>query len=274
VPPFVPWLETVAVVLLAAAGVFAGARLSRLRRPWWLAGVVIPLAVVGAIGLARHEPRFASAPPIAWLVAGRRQFISIALACTVLLTTPLSRLAHRRQQVLVAVFLAVVVVSYAVLPVLLPALLRARHESLATIVDEDGVCRQTNNYVCGPAAAVTALHRLGLHASVGELAVLAYSTPISGTPPDLLAHAIETRYGGNGVSCEYRAFDSLAELRDVEGMTLAVVKLGFLVDHYVAVLDVTTDEVFVGDPIDGKKALASAEFAERWRRTGVVVRRK
>ncbi len=57
------------------------------------------------------------------------------------------------------------------------------------------------------------------------------------------------------------------------GVTIAVVKLTFMIDHYVAVLDIDATHVTLGDPLDGLVRLSRAEFTERWRRTGVVLRR-
>ena len=50
---------------------------------------------------------------------------------------------------------------------------------------------QSNGYNCGPAAAVTALRRLGLPAEEGELAILAHTSSAAGTSCDTLCTAIE-----------------------------------------------------------------------------------
>jgi hypothetical protein len=52
---------------------------------------------------------------------------------------------------------------------------------------------------------------------------------------------------------------------------IAVVKYGFMVDHYVAVLAVTERMVEVGDPMEGRQLLSHKEFMDKWRRTGIVV---
>ena len=65
----------------------------------------------------------------------------------------------------------------------------------------------------------------------------------------------------------------LKELKQ-PGCTLALVKFAFLLDHYVAVLDVDDKTVTVGDPLTGKQTLTHAEFAQKWRRVGVVLKRK
>jgi len=141
---------------------------------------------------------------------------------------------------------------------------------LETIIDSDGVCRQGTDYTCGPAAAVTALRRLGISAEEAELAILAHTSRIAGTPPDILADTLRRRYQAEGLQCEYRHFDSVSELRQ-PGCTIAVIKFGFLVDHYVTVLDVTDTSVIVGDPLVGRNSYPFDRFEKIWRHSGVVL---
>ena len=126
---------------------------------------------------------------------------------------------------------------------------------------------------CGPAAAVTALHKLGFVADEGEIAILAHTTSTIGTPPDILAAVLQERYGDAGLVCEYRAFKNLAELKSA-GLTLAVIRYNLLLDHYVTVLEVSERAVTVGDPLNGLTKLSPAEFSEKWRFEGVVLRRR
>jgi len=119
---------------------------------------------------------------------------------------------------------------------------------------------------------VTALRKLGLPAEEGEIAILSGTTSSTGTPPDFLAAALQKRYGRDGLIVEYRAFKDVSELRQA-GLTLAVIKFSFLVDHYVTVLQVTDSQVIVGDPLGGVDFLSYDEFRGKWRFTGVVLKR-
>jgi ABC-type bacteriocin/lantibiotic exporter with double-glycine peptidase domain len=65
----------------------------------------------------------------------------------------------------------------------------------------------------------------------------------------------------------------VAELKGA-GLMLAVIKYGFLVDHWVTVLEVTDSAVIIGDPLGGREQLSYEEFAERWRFEGIVLERK
>jgi len=267
-----PWLESVAVTLLAVAGVLLGHWFSRLPKPYWILGYFIPLTLIVAYGVAELNPALALEPPISWMMMGRNKFAVIGFAATMVLTTPLSRLPGKRARAYVAVLMLVIVSMMSVWPYLAPAFNRTYLSRLQTRVDADGVCLQSNDYNCGPAAAVTALRKLGFPAEEGEIAILAYTSTATGTPPDILARALQERYAKDGLRSEYRVFKNVEELKNA-GMTLAVIKYSFMLDHYVAVLEVTQDQIVVGDPMRGKISLAREEFERRWRFVGVVLRR-
>jgi len=75
------------------------------------------------------------------------------------------------------------------------------------------------------------------------------------------------------LTAKYRTFKNIAELKQA-GLALAVVKFGFMVDHWVTVLEVTDSEVIVGDPLNGLEKLSYDEFRKKWRFEGVVLKRK
>lgn len=203
----------------------------------------------------RHRPRFATG----------------GFAMAMLLVTPLSRLPVRRQRVMVGLLAAVAVCYFAVLPFLWPALVRGRLLATQTNIDPDGVCLQATGWTCGPAAAVTALRRLGLPAEEGEIAILAHTSPAYGTQADELAAVLSERYGAQGLAACYRHFADISELpRDRP--TIAVIKLTFLVDHFVCVLSASDQEVVIGDPIRGRQHLTPDAFRAIWRFTGIVLR--
>jgi predicted double-glycine peptidase len=268
-----PWVESGGVLLLAAGGVLIGAWCARLPRPWWLIGYFLPLAMIALYALGSREPSLAFVPPISWLLMGRTKFAIIGVIAATMLTTPLLKLPNRRDRIAVSLLMLCVVLFTSVWPFLAPAFNRGYLAGLETRLDHDGVCLQDTSYTCGPAAAVTALRKLGFAADEGEIAILAHTTSTIGTPPDILAAALQKRYGSAGLVCEYRGFKNLAELRNA-GLTLAVIKYNLLLDHYVTVLEVTDRAVTVGDPLNGLTRLSPAEFSGKWRFEGVVLRRK
>lgn len=268
-----PWLETAGVILVALLGVVIGKYCSRFRKPYWTVGYFLPSILIGTLVLARFNTALLFVPPISWIATGRIRFIVLALAVTASVTTPLSRLPRKCEKVLMSILMAGVVMWFSVMPFLVPALMKDYLWNIGTLLDSNGICYQTTSYTCAPAAAVTALGKLGLSASEGEIAVLAYTTPVTGTLPGCLSSALQARYGAEGLSSQYRHFDSVSELREA-GVTLAVVKDAFLSNHCVAVLEVSDHTVTLADPVEGKKVMSHERFEKIWRFSGIVLRRE
>jgi len=267
-----PWVETAGAILVALLGVLVGRVFSRLRKPYWVLGYLLPLLLIGMLAVVRFDTSLYFVRPFLWVTTGRVRFITLSLAVSMGLTVPLSRLPRKWEKLTVCFVMAVFVAWFAVLPFLVPALIRDRLTNLKTRFDSNGVCRQTTDFTCGPAAAVTALGRLGLSGDEGEIAVLSYSSPVVGTLPACLSSALQKRYGAEGLRCWYRRFDSIEQLRKA-GITLVVVRDAFLLDHCIAVLDVSDDAVSVADPVTGARLVPYRQFEKMWRFAGIVLQR-
>ena len=266
-----PWLESLAVVGIAVVAFWVGRWCSRLPKPFWVIGYCLPLGLILLYCLAQFEPRIALAPPISWMSVGRVRFVGFNFMATMMLSAPLTRLARKRNRVVVRL-LIVVLTSMSVLPFLAPALNRSYLAGLKTRVDSDGVCRQSNDYTCGPAAAVTALRKLGFPAEEGEIAILAHTSSLTGTEPDVLAKELRKRYGPDGLIAEFHAFRDLAELRRA-GLTVAVMEFNSLQDHCVTIMGMETNRILVGDPLLGLTSVSSEEFESKWLHAGIELRR-
>lgn len=266
------WFDATAAALVAAVGFVLGSISSRLPKGWWTIGYFIPLAIIVAYAATVHYPVLAFVPPFKWLLVGRRKFALIGFVAAMVLTTPLSRLPKKRDRILVSTLMGVVVALMGVWPFLAPIFNREHLSRLETRIGADGVCRQGTSFTCGPAAAVTALRKLGFAADEGRIAILSFSSEATGTPPDILADALRREYGKQGLVAEYRVFRDLAELKQA-GLTLVVVKFGVFVDHYLTILDVTDSDVVVGDPLNGYDRIPRADFLDKWRYSGIVLRR-
>ena len=264
------WIETLGVLLLTIAGIGFGKWFSK--KPYWILGFVIPFFLLAAIGITWYFPALEFFPPISWLMSGRREFAAIALITAMLLVTPISRGGSKRLKILAYIFLACIITYYSVLPFLLPGIIKEYLLGLKTRFDQKNVCLQSNGYNCGPAAAVTALRRLGLAAEEGRLAVLSHTSPIAGTPPDSLCLAIQKHYIDEKLLCKYREFKSISGLRGLEPV-IALVKYSFLVDHYVTVLAVNEKTLTLGDPLAGFRELSHKEFHKVWRYRGLILRK-
>ncbi|MGA2749751.1 MAG: cysteine peptidase family C39 domain-containing protein [Verrucomicrobiota bacterium] len=267
------WLEAIAAGLFACAGAVLGRLFSRLSKSYWMLGYFIPLTLLLIYGLAVRFPALAFLPPASWMMMGRTRFAVMGFVATMILTAPLSRLPRKRDRFVVGVLMVVIVFDMSVWPFLAPLFNRHQLEHLHTRIGADGVCRQSTDYTCGPASAVTALRKLGLPGEEGRIAILSYTSSAGGTATDILAEALQDEYRKDGLIAEYRAFKDISELKQA-GLTLAVVKFGFMVDHSVTVLGVTDSEVVVGDPLNGLERISHDEFLKKWRFTGVVLKRR
>jgi hypothetical protein len=266
------WLEIFGVLLLTLLGVFLGWLFSKLPGRYWTIGYFLAAVPVAMLWFGRTYSQWELVAPFSWVCAGRTKFALVGLLATMLLIPPLTRVSNPRLRALVLGFLVIFIGSNAFWPFISPALSRKHLSLLVTRYDRNGICLQNTDYTCGPAASVTALKRLGLPAEEGELAVLAHTSNATGTPPDILWRTLRSRYAGSGLQCDYRHFRSIDELRN-GGITIAVIKFGPLVDHYVTVLEVTDTTVTVGDPLKGKVEFTRAEFSKEWRYLGIVLRR-
>lgn len=268
-----PWLETVFAALTALSGLYLGKAFVNLRRPWWFTGYLLPLAVIAAVVITGFNETIGFMPPSCWLATGRIKFVILSLAAVTGLATLLPHLHSKFQKISVRLIMGVAVIWFAVLPFLTTALVKSDLQNLKTLVDSQGFCFQTKDYTCGPAAAVTALKKLGLSATEGEIALLAHSNPVTGTLPSCLYSALKDRYGNAGLVCNYACFNSIAELKNA-GITLAPVKDSFLSNHCVTILNVSDKMVTFADPVLGKKSLSHAQFEKIWRFSGITLSRK
>jgi predicted double-glycine peptidase len=267
-----PWCEITGVGVIAVLGGLAGGVFGRLQRPYWLLGYACSLSLLVMLALSSCDSSLQFVPPFSWITAGRVRFIVLALAIMMGFSTLLVRLPRRWEKAVVCLFMAAFLSRFSMTPFVWPALFKNRLANLTTMVDVNGVCLQTTKYTCGPAAAVTALQKLGLSGSEGEIAVLSHTSPLVGTLPACLSKALEARYADEGLRCQYRRFHSVSDL-DESGVTLAVVRDALLSDHCVTVLRVSDETITVADPVTGTHSMPCGQFEAVWRFSGIVLRR-
>ena len=267
-----PWFETTGVILITVLGIMLGRVFSGLRKPYWIFGYFFSIILIAILLMARLKNELYFVQPFSLIAAGRTRFIILSLAISMGLTVPLSRLPRKWEKFVVCVLMVGLITWSSILPFLVPALIKNRLSNLTTRFDKNGICRQTTKYTCGPAAAVTALGRLGLSADEGEIAVLSHTSPIAGTMPTLLCTALQNRYGAEGLKCKYRQFDSIEQLRKA-GVTLAIVRDAFLIDHCLVVLEVLDHAIAVADPVTGAQLMPFEKFEKIWRFSGIVMER-
>jgi predicted double-glycine peptidase len=266
------WLGGLLAVLSAIMGAALGIAFSRLRSPFWTIGYFFPLVLIVTYALTIRFPTVMFTPPLSWVFLGLKKFIVFGFVTTMVLTTPLSRINPKRTRLMIALLTAIIVFVFAIFPFIAPLLNRRQLAQMATRMDKDGICLQSSDYTCGPAAAVTALRKLGFSAEEGQIGILSCTSFQEGTPVDMLADALKRGYGQNGLEVECRAFKNIAELRNLQP-TLALTKYSLMVDHWLTVLDVTDAEVIVADPLNGLTRLSHADFGKKWRFIGIVLKR-
>ena len=267
-----PWLETFGVILVIVLSILLGRIFSGFRKPYWMLGYFFPLALIAMLMMVRFYNELNFIRPFSWIAAGRIRYVILSMAVSMGLTVPLSRLPRKWEKVIVCILMIGFVTWSSVLPFLIPALIKDRLSNLTTRFDKNGICRQTTDYTCGPAAAVTALGKLGLSADEGEIAILSHTSPIAGTLPTLLCSALQNRYSAEGLKCKYRRFDSIDQLKKA-GITLAVVRDAFMLDHCLVVLEVLDHAIAVAAPVTGMELMPYEKFKKMWRFSGIVLER-
>jgi hypothetical protein len=265
------WFELAGVIFAAILGAVVGRAFSRLKSPYWGFGYCLPLAFIFGLLIITFAGLNAANPLFAWVSAGRVRFVIIAITVTMGAMTLIGRVKNAIEKSLVFVTMLGVIGFGAIAPFAMPIIVKNDLAKLPTLTDADNICFQSTPYTCGPAAAVTALRQLGIRAYEGELAILSHTSPIIGTMPWELYKAIEGRYAGDGIDCRFRRFDSINQLKDA-GVTLAVVRDAFMLDHCVAVIEVTDKTVTIGDPTSGKVQMSYKDFQSIWRFYGIALK--
>ena len=127
----------------------------------------------------------------------------------------------------------------------------------------EGVCLQSSEASCGPAAAATLLRHFGREATERELAVESFSTR-RGTENWYLVRALRKRgldlqYAVVAPGVENTLFPSIAGVRLNEAGGAG---------HFITVLARHAEKFVIGDPLVGREELSPAELNERYAFTG------
>ncbi|OQY06376.1 MAG: hypothetical protein B6I25_04010 [Planctomycetales bacterium 4572_13] len=266
------WLETFGILLIAIIGILLGRWASRRSMAARIFAMGVSFAVVGLILLARLGSLWEMFPLLRPIAASRLRFVLLAFSVTLGLTAPLTQLRSyisRFITCLVMSFFIAILVSF---PFLGPALIRSDLAASQTRIDIDGVCRQTQPFTCGPAAAVTALNRFGVEATEAQLAMQSRTSPVIGTSPWELYKTLKSDYAANGIEYSFLYMRSIDQL-PAAAILLAVVRDAPATDHCVAVLAVNENTVTVADPMAGLIHMPRNSFTQQWRNCGILLQR-
>lgn len=249
-----PWLETLVAVLISATAFMVG---YHFRRACWISMGIGVLGIGAALLFGDYLSRRQS---------GYLMCLAVPLVTAPLLRYPISRITSGG--LLAATLIAVVYSGW--MEFIGPAISRNEVSQLKTRFSQSGICMQGTGYTCGPAAAVTALRRLSFPAEESEIGLLSYCSHHTGTYAQDLAEAMVQKYGGDGLKCSYQVLDDLKALRDA-GLALTVIELEPGSHHWVTVLEVTDQEVKLGDPLNGLRSEPLAVFQQHWDKQTIKV---
>jgi hypothetical protein len=253
-------VQVLSAIFLIVAGVIAG-RCAGRGSLWWLT-VVAPLLVVALVILGHRSMTLSVLPPISWAIHPDVGPYLMALAIPALLSTLGTKLPDRRKRAAVTVLMLFMVAAYSFLPIVSPLTARASLLAGHTVLDSHGICHQTHPYTCGPASAVTCLAFLGVSSDESTIAIAARCGPAIGTDPILLRDTLNQLYKSRGVHCDYRIGRNLDDMKTPFIATMWIPPIG---GHYVAVLDVSSTAVIVGDPLSGRCKWSRTEFEQDWK---------
>jgi hypothetical protein len=142
-------------------------------------------------------------------------------------------------------------------------------EALDGRVIADGVCRQTSEYTCGPAAAVALLHWHGIPATEREMARQCATQPgFGGTSESGLMRGLRRKLGDDGIPwirrCRYE---------ELTAPSLVSLRHTWLVGHCTMVAEVRPDGVVLIDSQSGRCWLPRDRFEAAWTGAAITILR-
>lgn len=267
-----PAAETALSLLALGTGLKLGWWVGH-RSPLWLAGTFLAaLATIAGRGVVARLPPPPGSIWAFWLGWEQAPFILESLVCSLVLSCLAPQLDAPRKQKAALLLAGLVGCGTGVIPSIAHLLSRPQLAQIETRFWPDGVCRQSTDYTCGPAAAVTALRMLGFPADEGSVALDSRSSWINGTPGERLVAGLRHRYGPQGLKAQWRGFSNLNELRRA-GLCLVIVRFSPTLDHWIVVRAITDTQVHYSDSLSGQGSENHADFLGRWRKVGIQVNR-
>jgi hypothetical protein len=263
------WIEFIAAGLIALVGLLTGAAISRIGKQTALATCLCVVILMLTLACGWLVPISMYNPAVFALVAGRIKFILLAFFVPLGLASAMPYLPYKIERRGVVVMVAVSIYVFAVFPFLGSAMAGDVMGGLPSWFDSDEVCRQSTSFTCGPAAAATALRKLGLDVSEGQIAVLSRSCPFIGTTDYNLTQALRQTVSGQSIDCAYGQWEELPEL--LTQQVLLVMLRGTWTNHCVAVLNTTDKAVVFADPSEGIITLSRNHFRTLWTGRGILL---
>jgi hypothetical protein len=264
------WIELVAAGLIAFAGLLAGTAVSRLGKQTALVTCLGVVFIILALGAGWLIPISMYNAVIFAIFAGRFKFILLAFFVPMGLTCAAPYLPYKIERYGVAVMTAMSIYAFGVFPFLGAVMAGQKLAAIPASFDSNGVCFQSTSFTCGPAAAATALHRLGVDVSEGQMAILSRSCPVIGTSDYDLMQAVSKAVSSKPIECTYGRWTELPKLSGQE-VLLVILQQGLWMNHCVAVLKTTDKAVVFADPAEGIITLSQKHFQQLWTGRGILL---
>lgn len=264
------WVEFIGVALISLGGLLAGAGVSRLGKRTALVTCFCVVIVILGLGAGWFFPMSIYNPVTFALFAGRAKLILLAIFVPLGLASAMPYLPYKIERRGVVVITAVSIYIFAVFPFLGAAMAGDVLADVPVSFDCDDICRQSTSFTCGPAAAATALHKLGVDVSEGQMAVLSRSCPYIGTSDYDLMRAVRQAVSDQPINCRYGRWEELPKISGREIM-LVILRQGMWMNHCVAVLNATDKAVVFADPSDGLIVLSRNHFKKLWTGRGILL---
>jgi len=260
-PLFIPTL------LLAVILFFAGQKISRQCGSCWLAFISLLAAIPAVFFAAYYTKLFGEAE---WFYTFRSlPFTELSAAGIGLFAGWLQHQREKSQRfkkMVSAFFVPSMTVLCVAAPYIKQIFLRPDWSKFEDRWS-DGVCLQSSESSCGPAAAATLLRHYGKSVPERELARESFTTRRGTENWYLLRairkHGIPAGYVVVSPGVENILFPSIAgvRLRHAEGA-----------GHFIALLAKSGENFIVGDPLNGREELTRGELQERYTFTGFYLR--
>jgi predicted double-glycine peptidase len=265
------WIELILIAGLAFLGLLIGVQMSRLGKHVGLATCLGSVACVFLLAGLCRMPGYSESPILFAIAAGRAKLALLGFIVPLGLAAAKPYLLFRWEQWIVLGLIAISIFCFSVFPFLGSAVAAGQFQGIPPHGENNGFFRQSTSFTCGPAAAATALHRLGVTASESQLAILGRSCPVIGTTDYELLRSIETAAAGQ-VKCQYYLSKAKLTLDD-DQVFLAILTQKSIINHCVAVLSVTDDTVVFADPAEGILSQPKEQFLSTWSGKGILISR-
>jgi predicted double-glycine peptidase/uncharacterized membrane protein len=260
----IPWMEdTLALVVALALGITSALGVLKVRHKWmWISWFLALCLGAFTLGMLGRYPEWAQRTGTSSILWHHSIYIVNAFLFSALFVLIFANWTNSRSKPLLYLLGTVTILKLGILPGLGYVLDLDHWNKSKTLVDQDGVCRQSTDYSCGPAAVVTALMRLGIQVSESEIALASRANSFGGTQPLNLLLAIHSLNSPEHPLQARILTPGSIENIPTSSPAVALVKHSQFNNHYVCILGSYGDKFLIADPDRGAGLMSRPKFSE------------